>query len=40
VVEVGVGVMAGLIIFLGAALLFRLEELDLVKRTLWARPRR
>jgi putative peptidoglycan lipid II flippase len=40
IVVVGVGVMAGLIIFLGAALLFRLEELELVKRTLRARPRR
>ena len=40
IVQVGVGVLAGLIIFLGAAVLFRMEELELVKRTLLARMRR
>jgi putative peptidoglycan lipid II flippase len=39
-IQVGAGVMAGLIIFLGAALLFRMEELELVKRTLRARLHR
>jgi putative peptidoglycan lipid II flippase len=38
--QVGAGVMAGLIIFIGAALLFRMEELELVKRTLGSRLRR
>jgi putative peptidoglycan lipid II flippase len=38
--QVGAGVMGGLIIFLGAALLFRMEELELVKRTLRSRLRR
>jgi hypothetical protein len=37
---VGAGILAGIIIFLGAALLFRMEELTLVKRTLLARARR
>jgi putative peptidoglycan lipid II flippase len=40
VVQVGTGVLAGLIIFIGAALLLRMEEFELVKRTLTARFRR
>jgi putative peptidoglycan lipid II flippase len=40
IIQVGVGVMAGLIIFVGAAVLFRMEELDLVKRTFADRRRR
>jgi putative peptidoglycan lipid II flippase len=40
VVQVGTGVLAGLIIFIGAALLLRMEEFELVKRTLAARFRR
>jgi putative peptidoglycan lipid II flippase len=40
IVQVGVGVLAGLILFLGAAVLFRMEEFELVKRTLLARMRR
>jgi putative peptidoglycan lipid II flippase len=40
VAQVGTGVLAGLIIFLAAALLLRVEEFDLVKRTLLARLRR
>jgi putative peptidoglycan lipid II flippase len=39
-IQVGTGVMAGIIIFLGAAMLFRMEELTLVRRTLFARSRR
>jgi putative peptidoglycan lipid II flippase len=39
-IQVGAGVMAGLIIFIGAAMLFRMEELELVKRTLRSRLRR
>jgi putative peptidoglycan lipid II flippase len=39
-IQVGAGVLAGIIIFLGAALLFRMEELTLVRRTLFARLRR
>jgi hypothetical protein len=39
-VQVGAGVLAGVIIYVGAALLFRMEELALVKRTLSGRPRR
>jgi putative peptidoglycan lipid II flippase len=39
-IQVGAGVLAGVIIFLGAALLFRMEELTLVRRTLFARLRR
>jgi putative peptidoglycan lipid II flippase len=38
-VQVGTGVLAGLIIFLGAALLLRMEEIELVKRTFVARFR-
>jgi putative peptidoglycan lipid II flippase len=38
--EVGVGVLAGLIIFVGAAVLFRMEEFELVKRTFVGRLRR
>jgi len=38
--QVAVGVGAGLIIFVGAALLFRMEEFELVKRTLLARRHR
>jgi putative peptidoglycan lipid II flippase len=40
IVQVGVGVLAGLILFIGAAVLFRMEEFQLVKRTLLARMRR
>jgi putative peptidoglycan lipid II flippase len=40
IVQVGVGVLAGLIVFIGAAVLFRMEEFELVKRTLLARMRR
>jgi putative peptidoglycan lipid II flippase len=40
VAQVGTGVLAGLIIFLGAALVLRMEEFDLVKRTLQARLRK
>jgi putative peptidoglycan lipid II flippase len=40
VVQVGTGVLAGLIIFIGAALLLRMEEFELVKRTLVARFRK
>jgi putative peptidoglycan lipid II flippase len=39
-IQVGAGMLAGIIIFLGAALLFRMEELTLVKRTLFERARR
>ena len=39
-VQVGTGVLAGLIIFIGAALLLRMEEFELVKRTLVARFRK
>jgi putative peptidoglycan lipid II flippase len=39
-VQVGAGVLAGVIIYVGAALLFRMEELALVKRTLSGRLRR
>jgi putative peptidoglycan lipid II flippase len=39
-IQVGTGVLAGIIIFLGAAMLFRMEELTLVRRTLFARTRR
>jgi putative peptidoglycan lipid II flippase len=39
-IQVGAGVLAGIIIFLGAALLFRMEELTLVKRAMFARMRR
>jgi putative peptidoglycan lipid II flippase len=38
-VQVGAGILAGLIIFIGAALLFRVEEFQLVKRTIVG-PRR
>jgi hypothetical protein len=37
---VGTGVLAGLIIFIGAALLLRMEEFELVKRMLLSRLRR
>lgn len=40
VAQVGTGVLVGLIIFLGAALVLRMEELQLVRRTLAARPGR
>jgi putative peptidoglycan lipid II flippase len=40
IVQVGAGVLGGLIIFVGAALLFRMEELELVKRTVMGRLRR
>jgi putative peptidoglycan lipid II flippase len=40
VAQVGTGVLAGLIIFLGAALVLRMEEFDLVKRTVMARLRK
>jgi putative peptidoglycan lipid II flippase len=40
IVQVGMGVLAGLIVFIGAAVLFRMEEFELVKRTLLARMRR
>ena len=40
VVQVGTSVLAGLIIFLSAALLLRMEELELVRRTISARLRR
>jgi putative peptidoglycan lipid II flippase len=40
IVQVGAGVLGGLIIFLGAALLFRMEEFELVKRTVMGRLRR
>jgi putative peptidoglycan lipid II flippase len=39
VIQVGTSVLAGLIIFLGAALLLRMEELELVRRTITARLR-
>ena len=39
VAQVGTSVLAGLIIFLGAALLLRMEELELVRRTISARLR-
>ena len=39
-IQVGAGVLAGIIIFVGAALLFRMEEFTLVRRTLFARLRR
>jgi putative peptidoglycan lipid II flippase len=39
VIQVGAGVLAGLIIFVGAALLFRVKELELVKRTILGRRR-
>ena len=39
-VQVGTGVLSGLIIFIGAALLFRIEEFDLVRETLRRRLRR
>jgi hypothetical protein len=39
VIQVGTSVLAGLIIFLGAALLLRMEELELVRRTISARLR-
>jgi putative peptidoglycan lipid II flippase len=40
IVQVGIGIVAGLILFLGAALLFRIEEFDLVRRTVAGRWRR
>jgi hypothetical protein len=40
VIQVGAGVLAGLIIFVGAALLFRVKEFELVKRTIVGRRRR
>jgi putative peptidoglycan lipid II flippase len=40
IVQVGAGVLAGLIIFVGAALLFRMEEFELVKRSVMGRLRR
>jgi putative peptidoglycan lipid II flippase len=40
IIQVGAGVLAGLIIFVGAALLFRMEEFELVKRTVMGRIRR
>jgi putative peptidoglycan lipid II flippase len=40
IIQVGAGVIAGLIIFIGTALLFRMEEFELVKRTLAVRWRR
>ena len=40
IVQVGTGVLAGLMIFVGAAVLFRMEEFELVKRTLLPRLRR
>jgi putative peptidoglycan lipid II flippase len=39
VIQVGAGVLAGLIIFVGAALLFRVKEFELVKRTIVGRRR-
>jgi putative peptidoglycan lipid II flippase len=39
VIQVGTSVLAGLIIFLGVALLLRMEELELVRRTITARLR-
>ncbi|HZA26813.1 MAG TPA: lipid II flippase MurJ, partial [Actinomycetota bacterium] len=39
IIQVGAGVLAGLIIFVGAALLFRVEEFELVKRTILGRRR-
>jgi putative peptidoglycan lipid II flippase len=39
VIQVGTSVLAGLIIFLGVALLLRMEELELVRRTITARMR-
>jgi putative peptidoglycan lipid II flippase len=39
-IQVGAGVLAGLIIFVGAALLFRVKEFELVKRMLMGRRRR
>ncbi|MGH2682028.1 MAG: murein biosynthesis integral membrane protein MurJ [Actinomycetota bacterium] len=38
-IQVGTSVLAGLIIFLGVALLLRMEELELVRRTISARMR-
>jgi putative peptidoglycan lipid II flippase len=40
IAQVGAGVAAGLIIFVGAALVFRIEEFELVRRTVTARRRR
>jgi putative peptidoglycan lipid II flippase len=40
IIQVGVGVIAGLVIFVGAAVLFRMEEFELVKRTFMDRRRR
>jgi putative peptidoglycan lipid II flippase len=40
IAQVGAGVVGGLIIFIGAALLFRIEEFELVRRTVAARRRR
>jgi putative peptidoglycan lipid II flippase len=40
IAQVGAGVAAGLIIFVGAALLFRIEEFELVRRTVAGRWRR
>jgi hypothetical protein len=40
IAQVGAGVAAGLIIFVGAALVFRIEEFELVRRTVTARWRR
>jgi putative peptidoglycan lipid II flippase len=39
-IQVGASVLAGLIIFVGAALLFRVKEFDLVKRIIMGRRRR
>jgi hypothetical protein len=40
IVQVGIGVAAGLILFVGAALLLRIEEFELVRRTVAGRRRR
>jgi putative peptidoglycan lipid II flippase len=40
IAQVGAGVVGGLIIFIGAALLFRIEEFELVRRTVATRWRR
>ncbi|HEX5948709.1 MAG TPA: murein biosynthesis integral membrane protein MurJ, partial [Actinomycetota bacterium] len=40
IAQVAVGVAAGLIIFVGAALILRIEEFELVRRTVTARRRR
>jgi putative peptidoglycan lipid II flippase len=40
IVQVGAGVLAGLVIFLGAAMLFRMEEFELVRRTVLGGIRR